>query len=104
MQRPQSPRATLTTFVHEAFSHKVSLLCTDQWNGYKGLGKEYPHNILLVRPTQAIEGFWSLIKRSSVGIFHGVIRKYLHLYLAEFQFRHNNRHNADNFGTAIVGC
>jgi hypothetical protein len=26
------------------------------------------------------------------------------LYVAEFQFRYNNRHNADIFGTAIEGC
>jgi hypothetical protein len=30
---------TLTSFVHEAVSHKVSLLCTDQWTGYKNSGK-----------------------------------------------------------------
>jgi transposase-like protein len=32
--------STLTAFVHEAVSHKVSLLCTDQWVGYKHLDKE----------------------------------------------------------------
>ncbi len=30
--------------------------------------------------------------------------KYMPLYVAEFQFRHNNRFNADIFGTAIAGC
>jgi hypothetical protein len=36
--------STLTAFVQEAVSHKVSLLCTDQWTGYKGLSKQgYPH-------------------------------------------------------------
>src|SRR5712692_8471657 len=30
---------TLTAFVREAVSHKVSLLCTDQWTGYKQLDK-----------------------------------------------------------------
>jgi IS1 family transposase len=34
---------TLTEFVREAVSHKVSLLCTDQWRHYKKLDKEYPH-------------------------------------------------------------
>jgi hypothetical protein len=33
---------TLEAFVHKAVSHKVSLLCTDQWAGYNKLGKEYP--------------------------------------------------------------
>ena len=51
-----------------------------------------------------IEGFWSILKRGVVGTFHKVSKKYLHLYVAEFQFRYNNRENADIFGTAINGC
>jgi hypothetical protein len=39
-----------------------------------------------------------------VGSFHKVSRKYLPLYVAEFQFRYNNRQNADIFGTAIERC
>ena len=31
-------------------------------------------------------------------------RKYMPLYVAEFQFRYNNRENADGFGTVIKGC
>jgi len=31
-------------------------------------------------------------------------RKYLPLYVAEFQFRYNNLMNAGIFGTAIKGC
>ena len=33
-----------------------------------------------------------------------ISRKYLHLYVAEFQVRYNNRENADIFGMAIKGC
>jgi len=39
-----------------------------------------------------------------VGTFHKVSAKYLPLYVAEFQFRYNNRLNADIFGEAIRGC
>jgi len=104
---------TLTEFVREAVSHKVSLLCTDQWKGYKKLDKEYPHAtidhskgqyVIGAVHTQTIEGFWSLIKRGVMGGFHKVSKKYLPLYVAEFQFRYNNRENADIFGTAIAGC
>ena len=42
--------------------------------------------------------------RSIVGSFHKVSRKYMPLYIAEFQFRYNNRENADIFGAAIRGC
>jgi len=104
---------TLTAFVREAVSHKVSLLCTDQWAGYKGLADDYPlrsvdHSrgqyVAGVVHTQTIEGFWSLIKRGMIGTFHKVSKKYLGLYVAEFQFRYNNRLNEDIFGTAIDGC
>jgi transposase-like protein len=105
--------STSAGFVREAVSHKVSLLCTDQWTGYKKLGEEYPHATVDHRKgeyvvgavhTNTIEGFWSLIKRGCVGTFRKVSKKYLHLYVAEFQFRYNNRHNPDIFGTAIGGC
>src|SRR5437016_7511174 len=105
--------STLTAFVHEAVSDKVSLLCTDQWVGYRGLDKDYPHAfvdhakgqyVVGAVHTQTIEGFWSIFKRGVVGTFHKMSRKYMHLYVAEFQFRYNNRDNADIFGTAVGNC
>jgi len=54
--------------------------------------------------TNTIEGFWSIFERGLVGTFHKVSAKYLPLYVAEFQFRYNNRDNADIFGEAIRGC
>jgi hypothetical protein len=105
--------ATLETFVRESVSTKVSLLCTDKWVGYKHLDREFPHQtvdhaagqyVVGAVHTQTIEGFWSLIKRGMVGTFHKVSAKYLPLYVAEFQFRYNNRLNADIFGEAIRGC
>lgn len=106
-------RDTLEGFVREAVSHKVSLLCTDQWVGYHRLNREFPHAtvdhahrqyVVGAVHTQTIEGFWSLIKRGMIGTFHKVSKKYLPLYVAEFQFRYNNRLNADIFETAIKEC
>jgi transposase-like protein len=54
--------------------------------------------------TQTIEGFWSLVKRHMVGTFHKVSKKYLPLYVAEFQFRYNNRGNDNIFAEAIKTC
>jgi IS1 family transposase len=105
--------ATLTAFVREAVSHRVSLLCTDQYPGYNPLDKDYPHAtvdhargqyVIGAIHTQTIEGFWSIFKRGVVGTFHKMSRKYMPLYVAEFQFRYNNRENADIFGSAISGC
>jgi transposase-like protein len=101
---------TLVSFVREAVSHKVSLLCTDQWAGYRKLDREYPHAVIDHAKgqyvigavhTQTIEGFWSIFKRGVMGTFHKMSAKYMPLYVAEFQFRYNNRENEDIFGTAI---
>jgi transposase-like protein len=104
---------TLTKFIRESVSTKVSLICTDKWVGYKHLSKEFPHGIVdhgkgqyVVGAvhTQTIEGFWSLIKRGMIGTFHKVSAKYLPLYVAEFEFRYNNRLNSDIFGEAVRTC
>jgi transposase-like protein len=103
---------SLEYFVRQTVSTKVSLLCTDQNPGYNGL-TEFPHESVNHREgqyvvgavhTQTIEGFWSIFKRGLMGSYHKVSRKYLPLYVAEFQFRYNNRFNSDIFGTAISGC
>ncbi len=104
---------TLSRFVSESVSDKVSLLCTDQWRGYSRLNKKYPHAtidhsagqyVVGAIHTNTIEGFWSLFKRGMMGSYHKISKKYLSLYVAEFQFRYNNRLNDDIFGAAIAAC
>jgi hypothetical protein len=99
-------------FVREVVSNKVSLLATDESSVYSGLN-EYTHAsvdhgakqyVVGAVHTNTIEGFWSIFKRGVVGTFHKISAEYMPLYVAEFQFRYNNRHNADIFGTAIEGC
>ncbi len=106
-------RETLVGFIHEAVSSKVSLLATDDLRAYDKLGKEYPHSFVRHKDkeyvvgavhTNTIEGFWSLVKRGVVGTFHKVSAKHMPLYVAEFQFRYNNRDNVDIFGSAIARC
>jgi transposase-like protein len=105
--------ATLQGFVREAVSTKVDLLATDEHASYKGLGKDYPHEfvrhsakeyVVGAVHTQTIDGFWSLMKRGIMGTFHKVSAKYLPLYVAEFEFRYNNRNNRDIFGAAVERC
>jgi transposase-like protein len=104
---------TLDKFIREAVSDKVTLTATDEHSGYRLLGEQYKHDV--VRHTQGeyvrgevhtnnIENFWSLLKRGMIGTYHNVSKKYLPLYLNEFSFRHNNRKNADIFGSAVAGC
>jgi transposase-like protein len=106
-------RDVIEKFVGEAVSTRVSLLCTDEFPGYNRMHYRYKHgsvdhsagqHVVGAIHTNTIEGFWSLIKRGIMGSYHKVSRKYLPLYVAEFQFRYNNRENADIFGTAIEGC
>ena len=104
---------TVEAFIREAVSNRVSVICTDAYSSYRRLGRKYPHgvvdhskgeHVVGAIHTNTIEGFWSLVKRGIVGTFHKVSPKYLPLYVAEFQFRYNNRMNNDIFGTAIGGC
>jgi transposase-like protein len=106
--------ATLDRFVRKTVSERVDLVATDEHSGYRLLkpsgqphesvshGKgEYVRGII---HTNNIESFWALLKRGVFGTFHHVSKKYLPLYLAEFQFRHNHRKNPDIFGEIIAGC
>jgi hypothetical protein len=105
--------ATLKGFVREVVSDKVTLLVSDEWVGYRGLDREYPHEVIRhtheqyvvgAIHTQTIESFWSLIKRGIVGNFHKVSETYLPLYVSEFEFRHNTRGTEDPFGQIIASC
>ena len=107
-------KPTLDGFVRRVVSDKVDLVATDEAYGYRDLDKAgYKHEAVqhstgeYVRGevhTQNIDSFWSLLKRGVIGSYHHVSKKYLPLYLAEFQFRYNNRKEADIFGKAIAGC
>ena len=104
---------TLNAFVRMIVSDRVSLVSTDEHRGYTGLGKRLPHGVVRHSAgeyvhgaihTNTIEGFWSIVKRGIVGTFHKVSAKYLPLYVNEFEFRYNNRKNADIFGAAVRAC
>ena len=78
-------RDTLSNFVREAVSNKVSLLVTDDMAAYRKLDSEFPHAfvehseheyVVGAVHTNTIEGFWSILKRGVVGTFHKVSAKY----------------------------
>lgn len=79
---------------------KGSKIYTDEFKGYKSLGKKYKHNtvnhslFLYVAGdvhTNTIENFWSILKRGIYGIYHQVSDKHLERYLDEFAARYNTR-------------
>ena len=105
--------ATLNRFLYETVSHHVSLLSTDDHSGYRKLDPSIPHGMVhhaegeYVRGaihTNTIEGFWSIVMRWIIGTFHKVSKKYLHLYVNEFEFRYNQRLSTNIFGAAIKAC
>ena len=92
---------------HETLSREIinnvkesAKLYTDEWLGYKGLERIYDHSIVKHNQSQyvvgrihtnTIEGFWSLLKRGIVGIYHFTSKKHLQKYVDEFVFRYNTR-------------
>lgn len=77
---------------------KGSTLHTDEWYGYNGLKRVYDHFVINHNQkeyvnghihTNTIEGFWSLLKRGNLGIYHSMSAKHLQKYLDEFVFRYN---------------
>lgn len=98
---------------HETLSREIinnvkesAKLYTDEWLGYKGLERIYDHSIVKHNQSQyvvgrihtnTIEGFWSLLKRGIVGIYHFTSKKHLQKYVDEFVFRYNTRnHSTEN--------
>lgn len=85
----------------EAQLHGATLVYTDEGATSKGLGRLYEkhesvnHSIgEYVRGdvhTNTIEGFFSIMKRGINGTYHHVSQNHLKRYLAEFDFRYNER-------------
>jgi transposase-like protein len=107
-------RFTMMRFVRQTVADRIDLVVTDEHKGYDTISARGQRHEVITHSdnvyvrgevhTNNIESFWSLLKRGVMGTYHHVSQKYLPLYLAEFQFRHNNRENPDIFGSAIAGC
>jgi transposase-like protein len=82
-----------------------SKVVTDAYRSYIGLANNFTHvsikhtdgNYVTIGEdhTNTIEGFWSLLKRGIIGIYHNVSPKHLSKYCDEFTFRYNQRLNSD---------
>lgn len=83
-----------------------SKLHTDEWWGYKGLAQAFKHKFVKHNEgeyvkddshTNTMEGFWSLLKRGVVGIYHSMSDKHLQNYIDEFVFRYNSRTYSESY-------
>lgn len=78
-----------------------SWLMTDEASYYTAIGKEFKHHFTVqhgigeyVRGgahTNTIEGYFSIFKRGMTGIYQHCSARHLKRYLAEFDFRYNER-------------
>jgi transposase-like protein len=80
--------------------HPETALMTDSAGQYRHMHKDFKHETVnheadeYVRGdvhTNTIEGYFSIMKRGINGVFHHVSEQHLARYLAEFDFRYNNR-------------
>jgi transposase-like protein len=94
-----------------------SWLMTDDHNGYKAVGTEYVgHGVVAhskgeygragVFHTNTIEGYFSILKRGIIGVYHHVSKAHLQRYCTEFDFRYNTRklNDFERAETALLGA
>ncbi|MEK6261690.1 MAG: IS1595 family transposase [Planctomycetota bacterium] len=100
---------------------KSATIMTDEHRCYQGIGKEFDGGHLTVHhgsdeyvrqekrgdevvtvTTNSVEGFFSRIKRSHVGVHHHMSRKHLARYVTEAAFKYNSRRMAD--GSRMVAA
>ncbi|MBA3069317.1 MAG: IS1595 family transposase [Hyphomonas sp.] len=96
-------RSTIWPVVKENVSQEARIL-TDQANVYKGIGREFSGHksvnhatgeyVSQSEPdvhTNTVENYFSVFKRGMKGTYQHCGKQHLHRYLAEFDFRYNNR-------------
>jgi len=108
---PDAKKNTLHALAKE-YILPSSTVFTDDYVSYDGLQAQgYVHKRIRHSArvyvsgdihTQAIEGFWSLVKRGIGGVYHNVSAKYLQSYLDEYAFRYNRRDRGNKQFRAIL--
>jgi transposase-like protein len=84
------------------FVEPGSIVVSDEWFAYRGLGNVYDHQIVdhqrkqyvndLGFTSNAMESSWTQFKLTINGTYVRPTRKHLDKYKSEFVFRYNNRH------------
>jgi transposase-like protein len=106
---PDARIETITGFVRATLSPDVERVMTDHHGAYRtALAPDFTDRHERVNhiigeyargdvTTNSIESAFSLLKRGVIGQFHKLSGKHLHRYLAEFEYRFNNRKEDDVF-------
>lgn len=112
---PNTRGYTIKRFIERVTDLGGTLLVTDEWGGYRQIGKKANHAVIRHKSeyvngivhTNTIEGFWSLVKRAWYGQHHHYSREYLPLYMSEACHKYNHRKDSNGFSnlvTAMVGA
>lgn len=103
--------ASIAKFIETNISPDVEAVMTDEWNAYPKAMIEAKihgskHKTIKHKSgiyvngditTNGVESAFSLLKRGIMGQFHWVSIEHLHRYLAEFEYRFNERKNPERF-------
>lgn len=97
---PTADAAGVATIVNENIARE-SRLHTDESKLYTKVGREFAAHETINHArkeyargdvtTNTVEGYFSVFKRGMRGTYQHCAEKHLHRYLAEFDFRYNNR-------------
>lgn len=92
--------ATIKPIV-EANVCRESMLMTDEARYYRPIGKGFKWHLTVDHSAgeygrggvhvNTLESYYSVFKRGMKGVYQHCAEKHLHRYIAEFDFRHNNR-------------
>ena len=111
---------TLAKIVRDNIAREARLM-TDEASQYTKVGREFAgHDVVAHMKgeygrgevyTNTIEGFFSIFKRGMKGVYQHCAHNHLHRYMAEYDFRYNNRAalgiddrcRADNLLAGVVG-
>jgi len=99
---PNTYHETLKPIIQEMASDAGTTLVTDSASFYNGMDQIYTAHITVNHSefeyvnkegyhTNQIEGFFSLLKRGIIGIYHYTSPKHLQRYCDEFSYRYNTR-------------
>lgn len=98
---PKANKQTIRPIISEKVDNQSTLI-TDGFGPYRTLGKEYQEHVSLNHEKKqkkigqynlsSIEGFWAMIKRAVMGIYHTISVEHLQSYVDEIAFKYNYKH------------
>jgi transposase-like protein len=109
---PNNSRETLHGFIGEVVHDDAEAIYTDEWPAYRGIADDNTRHETVAHSadewvrgqvhTNTVESAWSLFDRAIMGSYHKLSVKHLPAYLAEFEFRFNNRDNRFLFRDTVL--